>query len=70
MNRYRIYFSVLFEHVVTAEDIKTAKRIAEELTTMPLIALTSAQEVECCWNAIKPLSGVELPVVAALEEDV
>lgn len=54
--RYRIHFVVSFDRVVEAE-IGDVRRIADELRTMPNIALSSAEDVRCAWNYIEPEGG-------------
>lgn len=56
MKRYRIHFVASFDHVVEAADNAAARAIAEELQTMPRIAMTSLTDNEAvAWNTIEPL---------------
>lgn len=57
-NLYRVRFSASFQHIVVASDAAEARKIADELQTMPRIAITSAQQAACAWNTIEPWPAV------------
>jgi hypothetical protein len=54
--RYRIHFVASFDRIIDAETIAEAHRVANELQTMPNIAMCEAGDVRCAWNTIEPLT--------------
>lgn len=53
--RYRVHFVASFDHIVEASSIDDARSVAEELQTMPSIAIVSGQDARCAWNTIEPV---------------
>lgn len=53
MAKYRIRFHAKFNQIVTADNAKEARRIADELTQTPVVAVAEADSVECAWSIIE-----------------
>jgi hypothetical protein len=54
MNRKRYRIVARLELIVTAEDIDTARQIAEDLQ-----ASSTGEGAECAWSFIEPLDEVD-----------